>query len=469
MPNQITANGLETKTYADVVSDLTTDFQTIYGPDVNLASNTPDGQVIGNFAQQIVDELDLNAQTYSSFDPDQAVGTTLDARVALNGIRRQGGTYSTTDISVTTSGACNLKGLDGNDAPVGGEFIVQDNSGVQWVLVNDYSFGATPTTIPLVFRAVNIGAVLSTPNTITTPVTIVIGVLTVNNPTTQLSTGANQESDAALKLRRQKSVALSSSGFYDALEAALLNISGVTTAQVYENETDSTDGDNIPAHSIWVVIAGGTNAEIAQAIYSKRNAGCGMKGDVSFVVTRNNGSPFTIYWDEVSSERMYFKFTLDALSGNLSTTANIPAAGGAVLSSVASTTGMSVGNVIRGTGIPANTYITAIGSGTITISRVTTGAGSTGATITVVPLIANPAVSGSITNTISSSLSPLVNEEININQMATLIQSINPNALVSFVAGVSGLSKDNSTYTYTLTPTTKAKQFSLVATDIFVL
>ncbi len=469
MSNQITANGLQLDSYQDTVDNLNTALTNIYGiqdPNVNLDPNTPDGQEIGIVAQIVQDELGLNRQTYTSMDPDQAIGVTLDQRVAFNGIKRLPGSYSTTDITIVTTATCTLQGLDGNSAPIGGEFIVQDNAGNQWVLLNSFTIVGATTTI-LIFRAVNFGASLTTPGTITTPATIVLGVSTVNNPTTQITVGTNQEQDSALRLRRQKSVGITSSGFYDALEAALLNVPGVTYAQVYENTTGGTVGV-IPGHSIRVVVAGSfTNADVAQAIYAKRNAGCGMYGAQSYTVIRSNGSSFTVFWDNVSSEQLYVYFNLDAISGNVSTTATIPGAGGTSIT-VASATGMSVGNLVRATGIQHGTYITSIVGTTIGISKVTTGGGGSGVTTVVVPIIADPTISGSFSAQLASSLNAGIDETLNINEIAAHAQAINSNALVTFTSGTQGLSADGATYTFTLAPSDQIKQFSLAAADVLI-
>jgi hypothetical protein len=57
----------------------------------------------------------------------------------------------------------------------------------------------------------------------------------------------------------------------------------------------------IPPHSIWCIVDGtATDADIAQAIYRKRSAGCGMKGIQSYNVTQLDSSEFEINWDEVT-------------------------------------------------------------------------------------------------------------------------------------------------------------------------
>lgn len=459
MPNQITANGLQVKSLQEIIDALTAAWLSIYGDDIDVSPNSPDGQMINNVAQQVADTLQLVQQVYSSMDPNQAIGVTLDQRVSVNGVKRLPGTYSTTDITVVASQALNLVGLDGATAPVGGEFIVADPSGTQWVLVNSVSIAAAGSYI-YTFRAVLQGAVRSVANTITVPVTLVAGVTSVNNPTSQLTVGANAETDAALRIRRSKSVAISAVGFYNALVAALENIEGVTAVAVYENDTDSTDGDSIPSHSIWVIVGGsGAAADIAQAIYSKRSAGCGMKGDQSYDILRPNGSTFTVLWDDVVAETMYFRFTADAITGNITTTGDVHS-GTAIIDSLASTTGMTAGMLVRGTAVPAGATIVTVDSPTqITISSNCTGSHSAEA-ITVVPFVISD-----LKSAIAAAFSAGVFQTINVNAMASLVQGINANILLTSV----GLSTDGISYSSTVTPATKNKQFTLASGQISIL
>src|SRR5690606_2784132 len=125
------------------------------------------------------------------------------------------------------------------------------------------------------FRAGFPGQVFPIRNTITVQDTIRLGVSAVHNRPTYTTLGEDEETDAALRLRRQRSVSLASQGYLAGLLAALENIPGVTSAFVYENNTDSTDINGVPSHSIWVIVAGsGADEDIAEAIYTKRNAGC---------------------------------------------------------------------------------------------------------------------------------------------------------------------------------------------------
>lgn len=309
MPNSIDSTGLTIDTAAEITADLVSGFQGIYGTDINVDSNSPDGQRIGIYTQIIIDLLELLQSVNSSFDPDQAIGALLDQRVTINNIQRAGGTYTIQPISITTNTTVKLQGLDSNfNNPNGVGYTVQDSSGNKFILENTTTF-TTGTTVAN-FRAQTIGAVNVPTNTITIPVTIVLGVVSVNNPSAAISIGQNQETDAQLRTRRQQSVALASNGYLNGLLGTILGLNGVTEAVLYENTTNSTDANGTPAHSIWLVVAGGSSSDIANAIYNKKSYGASMRGAVTYPITTASGSIFTAQWDVPIAEPLYIAFTI---------------------------------------------------------------------------------------------------------------------------------------------------------------
>ena len=110
MVNKVDTIGLTVDSLAESITSLTEDFREIYGADINVASNTPDGQLINLIAQIKTDLLTLLTGIYNSFDPDQAVGILLDQRCAINGVQRQGATFSFINIQITTDRALTLQG-----------------------------------------------------------------------------------------------------------------------------------------------------------------------------------------------------------------------------------------------------------------------------------------------------------------------------------------------------------------------
>lgn len=318
MPNAIDSSGLTIQTTPEIIAEILDGapgypgMRQIYGADINVDANSPDGQMVNIIAQAKTDVLELSQQIYNSFDPDKAVGTSLDARCAINGVIRNAGTKTIQNVVVTTDRALTLPGLDTSVTP----FTVADTSGNQYQLVSTYAFVGAASTA-LVFQAALIGAVSSLPNTIISIVTVTLGVTAVNNPATYTTLGLNEETDYALRIRRQKSVALPSQGYLEGLIGALLDTTDVTEAMVYENDTGTTDANGIPGHSIWCVVEGGTNSAVANAIYVKRNAGCGMKGSVTVPVLQADGSFFSIKFDRPTSENLYISFDIVAVTGSV--------------------------------------------------------------------------------------------------------------------------------------------------------
>lgn len=309
MPDIIDATGLTVETATEITAGLVAGLQIIYSADINVAQNSKDGQVVGILTQMAVDLRELLVSINNSFDPDQAVGVLLDQRVALNNIQRAGGTYTEQPIDITVNATVTLQGLDSNfNNPNGTGYTLQDNSGNQFILVDSVTLTAGTST--KTFRAKQIGNANVPINTITNQVTIIPGVTVVNNSSAAISIGQNQETDAQLRTRRQSSVANSSTGYLNGLLGAVLAIPGVTSAVLYENVTDSTDGNGIPPHAIWLIAEGGANSDIANAIYNKKSYGANMKGSVSVDIITASGALFVAKFDRPSASNLYIQFTI---------------------------------------------------------------------------------------------------------------------------------------------------------------
>lgn len=322
--NSLTSTGLTIKSLSDIINAIQNGeagypgLYQIYGPNINLNPNSPDANMVNIFALAVEDTLQLLQQICTSMDPDQAVGVILDSRCAINGVIRQAGTYTLQPISITNSQSVVLPGLDLYPTSA---FTVSDGTN-QYQLLTTTTL-STASTTECLFQAVNIGPIQSTLNSITSIITVTVGVSSVTNdqPYTQLGTA--QESDSALRIRRAYSVAQPSKGYLAGLYGALIDVNGINFASVYENITSTTDVNGVPGHSIWCIVAGTNNstvkAAVANAIYVKRNAGCGMKGSISIPVTQIDGTTFSVLFDYATTQTLYFKCTADAITGAIDT------------------------------------------------------------------------------------------------------------------------------------------------------
>jgi len=324
MSDILDRDGLTLKTLPDLTIELETAYKEIYGDDINVDPDTPDGQAINIHAQAGIDLREVLADINSSFDPDQAAGRVLDQRVAINGIQRKGAIFTVTPVNITVDRSVTLTGMDAESESLAipsGVFTIKDDAGTQFVLLDTVTIAAGLHSLS--FRAAEIGAILISTGTITTAVTAIAGVTAINNTASVTVQGIDEESDAALKVRRERSITGASQGYTDSIEATILELDGVTACICEENVTASTDIQGTPAHSIWVIVEGGTDAEIAAAIYAKRSAGCGMRGDDVVDVLRTNGRTIEIKFDRSRSEDLYARFSLELTDGGSIDTANI--------------------------------------------------------------------------------------------------------------------------------------------------
>lgn len=322
MSDVLNEDGLTLKTLTDIIDDLETDLKAIYGDDINIDADSPDGQAINIFAQAAIDLREVLQSIYASMDPNQAQGVVLDQRVALNGIQRNAGTFTVVPVIITVDRSVSLVGMDdkseSTDIP-SGVYTIKDNAGTQFVLLDSVTLSAGSTTVD--FRAANIGAVEVSVGSLTTPVTVIAGVVSVNNTSGATTQGVDEETDTQLRIRREKSLAIVATGYLDSIEAALLAVDGVTEAVVYENYTDTTDGDGIPPHSIWAIVEGGTDADIAAILYAKKTAGAGFLGDEEVDVERTYGRTYPVKFDRATDEDLYVRFSVSLPGGVIDTDA----------------------------------------------------------------------------------------------------------------------------------------------------
>lgn len=317
MPDLIDSTGLQVKTRAEIVSEIvdgTTSYRglkSIYGQDINLEANSPDAQFVNIFAQAAVDLREMMVSVYQSFDPDKAVGRILDARCAINGIFRNAGSYSTVLVNITTDRGLLLPGLD--DYPEVGAFTVADGSNTKFSLVSSTS--VTTGTTGLTFQALTLGATTITPHALTFISTPTLGVTGVDNPSAAISVGTNEETDAQLRVRRMKAMALPARSSFDSMLSAVEAVEGVTQVALYENTTGSTDAHGVAAHGIWLVVSGGADANIASAVYARRPMGTPMQGSTTVSVVQVDGSTFPVQFSRPTPELLYIDVTLASTNG----------------------------------------------------------------------------------------------------------------------------------------------------------
>lgn len=226
--------------------------------DWNLDPSTPDGLKLASDAEQFANLDETLKKAYDSKDPDKATDTDLNFICALTGTVRSQGTPS--NVAIT------LGGVSGTIVPAGSTVKSSVDSSL-WTLDADVTLpGSTTATC-----TVN-GSTAASIGTITKIVDVVGGWQTVTNPSVA-TLGTNRQSDPSLRLQRKISVARSGNYQLDSMRAELYAVDGVRRVLVDDNDTDATDSNGVPAHNTYAIVDGGTDDDVALAIYLKKGAG----------------------------------------------------------------------------------------------------------------------------------------------------------------------------------------------------
>ena len=296
------ATGIHTPDLDTVYNWLSNEYKAIYGQDVVLDADTQDGQWVGIIAQALHDTMNVTALVYRSFSPSTAMADALDTNVRINGIARKGATYSMCDVDIV--------GNVGTEIHNGS---VKDTLNRVWNLPE-------LVTIPLegkitvTARASEPGAWSSLPDTINVINTPTRGWLSVTNPN-EGTAGAPVETDADLRRRQQKSVALPAQSVLEGMIAGVAGVSGVTRYRAYENDTNTYDVYGIPAHSTSMVVEGGDAEEIARQIHKHKTVGSGTYGDTTVAVTDSYGLVTNIKFQRPSYVRVKVEVHIKPLQG----------------------------------------------------------------------------------------------------------------------------------------------------------
>ncbi|MDU6827745.1 baseplate J/gp47 family protein [Campylobacter sp.] len=245
-------------------------FKRIYGDDIALTPDTPDGQMIGLFSEALDEVNQCLIFAVQMLDPYLAQGEWLDQRVAYAGLLRKQAEFSRAN-GVTIHGNTNVKIpkgtilIDKNNNPWSSDYeVVLGSEGSAVVSITSAQAGAF---------SINSGDEFKLQE-------IILGVDRIVAAQSGIL-GSLEETDGELLKRFMLSHSINNNDDRQGLEAYLLNLDGVTQCKVLENYTNVTDENGLPPHSLNAIVLGGDDDEIAQAILRKKIGGCGLSGQTT--------------------------------------------------------------------------------------------------------------------------------------------------------------------------------------------
>lgn len=304
----LTSTGFESKTLESIKADIEADLKTTISTTLNTSSDSVTGQFVGVIASQLRQVWELAEAVWGSQYPDSASGFSLTSLAALTGTIRNPATASTVLCTINVDPGTYAAGdliAHVTDDPTS-RFFNSDQ------VVN--SGGSAVDITNVTFQCEDTGPVRANAGTLTSIAETVSGWNYIYNVVDAVL-GTDEESDTALRIRRESDLAARGSTTLDAIRVDVSQVTGVTSVAVLENVTDTTDGDGLLPHSIEVLVQGGDNTEIAQAIFDGKAAGINTNGTTSETIADSRNVDHTIKFTRPTIKNVYLEVDLTASAG----------------------------------------------------------------------------------------------------------------------------------------------------------
>lgn len=356
----LTTEGFVPMTLEDVRDQINSKIWSTISPTLDLSNSSLEGQLIGIVAEAITKLWELGESINSSQDPDKASGAALDALGLLTGAVRRGAAASTVVALFTGTPGTLIPEGAGVRVTGGTRFDTDDDATLvvvdSWVTLTAYAVGDIVTRNSEVYQCHTAGtsgtgptvayrdpdpdtvietdgsvvwawlgsgtSVIEVPATCTETGPVVANALTLDEIATPIGgvedvvnlsdakIGHNQMTDAEFRAFRQSELAQPGTSPADAIRAALLALEDVIAATVFVNNTDATDGDGLPPHSIEALVRGGEDQVIWDTLFANVAAGIATYGDEDGFSVDSQGVSQAMYFSRPDQIPIYVTLTL---------------------------------------------------------------------------------------------------------------------------------------------------------------
>jgi len=279
---QFTPAGLVIPAETDILAGVQADMNAAFGGGLNPGLETPQGQLASSQAAIIGDKNNEFALFVNQVDPQYSADRFQDAIGRIYFLTRKPATPTTVQATVN--------GLAGTVIP--GGTLAQDTSGNTYACSGNVTIDATGS-VTAEFQNIETGPIPCAAGTLTQVYQAVPGWDAITNAADG-TMGSDVESRADFEYRRKNSVAKNGTGTPQAIYAEVFALADVLDVYVKDNPTGSavnTGSTNYPiaAHSVYVAVVGGTDADVAAAIWRKKDLGCDTNGNTSATVVDPSG------------------------------------------------------------------------------------------------------------------------------------------------------------------------------------
>lgn len=286
----ITSTGVIVPDTSTLLTDVTAEYLATFGTDLVTTSDSPAGVLIAAEVLARTQVVQNNAGLGNQINPNISMGTYLDAIMALTGIQRspQTQTYVT---------GVSLIGVAGTSVPIGSLAATAAGDQFQSVATVTIGGGGTATVD---FVSVEFGPIPCAANSLTSVVSVVLGWETVNNISSG-ALGTATQSDVSARAYRNNTLGFQGVALPVAITSALYNVQGVTSVWFQENiaaTTQTINGISMVAHSIYAVVNGGSQLDVAAALLENKSNGANWNGGTTVnIVEPASGQTYPVKFD----------------------------------------------------------------------------------------------------------------------------------------------------------------------------
>lgn len=274
MFNYLSPQGVIVYDTSEIKNVTEGEWKDVWGQDLDVSPETPQGMYIASDIMVRSEIAANNAAVANQINPNYSGGVWLDDIWALTGGTRRAASYTLVD-------GVSLAGTPGVVIPSGSRRAT--TSGDQFQLLSTVILDSSGQGTGI-FQALEPGAVPCLVHTLTMPVPgyTSVGWETSSNPNAGI-TGINGQSDLSARQERRETLALQGTALAEAVYSRVRAVQGVKSISFRENFTsaDKTiDGIFLVKNSIWACVDGGSDLDIANALYRSKSGGCNYNGSI---------------------------------------------------------------------------------------------------------------------------------------------------------------------------------------------
>lgn len=295
----LTKQGYKRETYDDILERLDIKAKELFGQDTNTSGRSALGILLRIIAFVIALAWQENENVYYSAYRKTAEGRQLDALLPYSGISRNPATFATGSVKFT--------GTTGTNIEMG--FTVGKEDETLYYTIEDAVIG-DDGTVTVEIMAQDAGVVgnadIGAINQIINPID---GLDSVINEAA-LVDGKEQETDLEVRERASLAIEGLGNGTTASIRTELLSLNGVRAAYVDENYSDETNTYNTPIRSIQAFVLGGSDEDVAQAIFKTKAAGIQPYGTTYVPVLDDAGQPHQVGFTRAQTVQIHVKTTV---------------------------------------------------------------------------------------------------------------------------------------------------------------